>query len=364
MRSIDIVPNCKRSADDARLDAAAEAESVDKALNRGVQARLAAADSVGSAKGLTPLQAISKLRAEITSPDAGAAWLHTASACALAGSCPHSHSSVRSGFNSYLRFARTVLGPHVDPLPPSVKMLLAWSTQFRCKGTFENYLGYVRLSCELLKLDTAAFDSPLLSRAKRAVEKKLAYKPREKMFIRLNVISDMLAMMIPQPELSAFVMLYHLSYAFHLRLPSEALPLVVLNGATRGQLHSTLEVQEHHLVLRLSRRKNKPWGSVLKRGCWCAQCPVTCPLHVIGAWALAQPSGTSPSDGISSSQALRMLRSILGCLKYLSRATLVMMSDGQLHLRSKNDPLHARLEHQYPAALFVGISLVPWLPLV
>lgn len=112
VHSIAIVPNCKRSADDAGLDAAAEAESVDKALTRGVQARLAAAASVASVKGLTPLQAISELRAD-TSPDAGAAWLHTASACALASSCLHSDGgSMRGSFNSYLRFARTVLGPN------------------------------------------------------------------------------------------------------------------------------------------------------------------------------------------------------------------------------------------------------------
>ena len=34
-------------------------------------------------------------------------------------------------------------------LPPTLDMLLAWSTMFRSAGTFHNYLGYVKTGCML-----------------------------------------------------------------------------------------------------------------------------------------------------------------------------------------------------------------------
>ena len=65
-------------------------------------------------------------------------------------------------------------------------------------------------------------------------------------------------------------MLYLLAYAFLLRLPSEALPAVA--GKSGGQ--SSLYREGETLVLELRRRKNKPNGSKLVRGCWCKQSQV------------------------------------------------------------------------------------------
>ena len=44
------------------------------------------------------------------------------------------------------------------------------------------------------------------------------------------------------------------------------------------------------LVLRLKRRKNKPAGSSLCRGCWCKEDPDTCPVHGLGPWLGLVPS--------------------------------------------------------------------------
>ena len=40
--------------------------------------------------------------------------------------------------------------------PPRLEYLLAWSNLFRCKGTFANYLNYVRTGCMLVKASTKA----------------------------------------------------------------------------------------------------------------------------------------------------------------------------------------------------------------
>ena len=37
--------------------------------------------------------------------------------------------------------------------PPQLDALLAWSRLFRCKGTFDNYVSYVKTGCMLVKTD-------------------------------------------------------------------------------------------------------------------------------------------------------------------------------------------------------------------
>ena len=61
-------------------------------------------------------------------------------------------------------------------------------------------------------------------------------------------------------------MLYLLSYVFLLRMQSEAIPARAVHGDFR------LRKEGEFLVLHLARRKNKPGGSQLIRGCWCTQC--------------------------------------------------------------------------------------------
>ena len=68
------------------------------------------------------------------------------------------------------------------------------------------------------------------------------------------------------PEYRRHALLYLLTYAFLLRLPSEALPAVAGGEGVEGQ--AVLACQEEKLTLPLKRRKNKPQGSCLTRGCW------------------------------------------------------------------------------------------------
>jgi len=46
--------------------------------------------------------------------------------------------------------------------------------------------------------------------------------------------------------------------------------------------------------LQLARRKHKPHGSTLMRGCWCVACKLTCPVHVL-APLLRHPRGCGRS---------------------------------------------------------------------
>ena len=63
-------------------------------------------------------------------------WLLKARNAAIAGSCPRSHAELRPGVRAYCAFANKV---NMLALSPTIDMLLAWSSLFRCSGTFKNY---------------------------------------------------------------------------------------------------------------------------------------------------------------------------------------------------------------------------------
>ena len=87
--------------------------------------------------------------------------------------------------------------------PPKIEILLAWSTLFKCKGTFTNYLGYVRTGCLIAKapaearvfevlnwecaclyLSCQVLDDAALKRAKLTIDKAKAFERRKAMFIK------------------------------------------------------------------------------------------------------------------------------------------------------------------------------------
>ena len=88
---------------------------------------------------------------------------------ALLGSCPRSHVSFESGVATWTHFAGKILGKTGKEFPPTADDLVAWSAQFNVAGTFTNYLGYVRLACQILGVSDAAFSSPALLRAKTSI---------------------------------------------------------------------------------------------------------------------------------------------------------------------------------------------------
>lgn len=107
------------------------------------------------------------------------------------------------------------------------------------------------------------------------------------------------------PELEQYAQLFLLSYAFLLRVPSEAIPVQAWAG------RCSLEVTDDRLTLRLHRRKNKPEGSVLTRTCWCRESPATCPLHKLGPVVRALRSGAFVFPDVTSDKARRALKYLL-----------------------------------------------------
>jgi hypothetical protein len=77
-----------------------------------------------------------------------------------------------SALRWYAEFADEVLGTNGDHLPPSPQGIAAWSLLFRRANTFANYIGYLKLGCEMLGLCTLSFDHPLVKRAKSALKKR------------------------------------------------------------------------------------------------------------------------------------------------------------------------------------------------
>ena len=103
---------------------------------------------------------------------------------ALLGSCQRSHDSFMSGVTTWMHFASKMLGRRGREFPPTVHDLVAWSAHFNVRGTFTNYLGYVRLACQILGVSDAAFASNEVQRAKVAIEKRDEYRRRDPMFVR------------------------------------------------------------------------------------------------------------------------------------------------------------------------------------
>ena len=68
------------------------------------------------------------------------------------------------------------------------------------------------------------------------------------------------------------------------------------------------------LCLALKKRKNKPWGSLLKRGCWCKTNRLTCPVHHLWPFFQSLPVGTRPFAIFSPGKALACLRWLLKTL--------------------------------------------------
>ena len=126
------------------------------------------------------------------------------------------------------------------------------------------------------------FSDPALKRAKSAIAKAGLFNSRPKLFIRLKTVELMLAWALENPAYIRFAMLWVVTYAFLLRLPSEALPITA--GASAGQ--SSLLRRDGKLFLKLRRRKNKPGGSTLERACWCKESSVLIDGYLLHCFVL------------------------------------------------------------------------------
>ena len=113
----------------------------------------------------------------------------------------------------------------------------------------------------------------------------------------------------PRPHLQEYALLYLFAYAFLLRVPSEAVVATAIVGK------AALSVEGDFLILALARRKNKPGGSRLVRGCWCKESPITCPYHKLRPWIEARARGGGLFPSVTAASALQRLREMLVAVK-------------------------------------------------
>ena len=260
-----------------------------------------------------------KLAQEALLDQSPAEWAEKARITALLGSCPRSHKSFISGYRCWMGFAGRVLNLKGSELPPTLEGVLAWSVLFRSPGTFQNYVGYLRLACQLARVSTVALDDRAIARATTAIAKRGHFVQRPKQFVKLCLLQRMLVACGQEdnPWTIADGMLFLTAYVFLLRVPSECLPIVKIDqppaaGSVLGQ--ATVWVEADRIVLKLQRRKNRPNGSLLWRACWCSTCKATCPVHVLGAYFQGLACGAAPFVARTPGAALGSLRDILSFL--------------------------------------------------
>jgi hypothetical protein len=241
--------------------------------------------------------------------------------------------------------------------PPALPDVLAWSTLFRNYKTFGNYVSYVKVACECLGVSlevrhlsgrgrracslgawrvlAQVFAHPSVARAKDAIAKRCLSQTRVPLFVQMPMVQGMVVSLLRKHELRELVMLFLAAYVFLLRVPSEALPMAAGGGAGKKVTPIfKVHVDRNTVELWLPKRKNRRTPSsqfrlfvapflhglfvaiacVSHRPCWCKKCPVTCPVHVLGAYMAGLPVGTQPFVGITPAAANKGLRSLLLCL--------------------------------------------------
>lgn len=218
--------------------------------------------------------------------------------------------SAISGMRSWSIFHSTVLRGSGDALPPTLDGLLQWSLAFRHPKTFSNYMSYLALACAVEGVSADVFRHPNIKRAKEAIRKRMLFQRKPKTFIRLPLLQEMIAMLIEKPVLKELLMLFLASYIFLLRVPSEGLPMAAHRSAA-GFTVPVFTCHGDHVRIQFPRRKNSYEATELIRYCWCERCPITCPVHVLGAFMDTVAPGVQPFAHIKYSQLRLALHELL-----------------------------------------------------
>ena len=115
-----------------------------------------------------------------------------------------------------------------------------------------------------------------------AVEKAHRFQPREHKWIQRPLLERLVALgEKAQGVMAAYAKLQVFTYAFLLRMPSEAIVAVAGRKGMQCQSNSMVYMDGHELVVELHRRKNKPRGSILRRCCTCAASKALCVVHTV-----------------------------------------------------------------------------------
>ena len=264
-----------------------------------------------------PLQMIERLQASCSSDSSKKMFIEISRLEALCGnmvSIRETSTAVRCWRKFGLAMGLVV---HDRELPPTVTGLLAWSRIFAVKGTFANYLSKLALACEIAGVSKQCFEHPSVKRAKATIG-SLQAPPKPKRGLRLPLLEKLVTLATMEKDMLS-VLLYILSYAFLLRVPSEGLPVTIEASdesckPLKQNVTSRLTTCSDKVMLRLRRRKNRPTGSVMTRQCWCGQSEISCPVHAIRSIIDMMPGGYQPFKHINGQDVLILLRKRLGTL--------------------------------------------------
>lgn len=215
----------------------------------------------------TPRESLQQLKVALCGkPEERRLWAERAKIAAILGACPKSQKSLISGLRHWCEFVAVAYGNeskvsvayilchdrgsaflvtlYMQAFPPRLDMVLAWSTTFRCAGTFGNYLGYLRTACLASSFEPPPQDHPGLRRAMQAIVKKQFFSSRPRLAICRTLLRNMLA---HEPD-KRNAALWLAAYTWLLRLPSEASYIficisscakvcITISGATADSLH-------------------------------------------------------------------------------------------------------------------------------
>ena len=227
---------------------------------------------------------------ECRDPAARRKWTDHAYKTALLRSIPGSHAGLRSSLKRWLRFARGPLDLLGKEMPPTVKGLVAWAEVFNSGKSYGNCIAHLKTACQLFGISDENLDHPAVKRARIGARKKPGLEPRPPMWIKLPVLQQIVkrGKDSGSPMQWVLAMLYPTTYAFQLRLPSEALPIAKQTASERyaqcanafcsclpplvrdrhiGQ-KAIMYKEDGDICLKLESRKNLKKGPVIRRACW------------------------------------------------------------------------------------------------
>ena len=98
-------------------------------------------------------------------------------------------------------------------------------------------------------MPSAIIDDPLVKRAKRSIDKRRQFVPRKCLFLRLGMVKELVLGILSYPAWETAAMLFLTFYVFLIRLPSEALPIVVNSGRALDGQQATICVESDFVVL-------------------------------------------------------------------------------------------------------------------
>ena len=228
--------------------------------------------------------------------------------------------AVASALRCWHAFATAVLSyEDGKTLPPRCSAdVEAFVAIFKNGNTAANYVGFIRWACTHLNASLEWNSTTLMETVKGARKRHERVHGGAKHAAKLlddKNIHDVVRMAdhMGSPEFSTFSLV---CWEFLLRVQSEAVPLLVGNAdcatSMPAERHSGLWVDSaNFLCLRLARRKNRPQGSLLRRGCTCrTSSKQMCVVHRLQAHLAKRPLA-QPVWSFTSASALATLRRML-----------------------------------------------------